>query len=321
VTPKRSWLPPIVLLLGGVAVVVLAIVVYGIQQGYVRRPLPGPDVSPLPLPLMAPVPDGAVRVLAAGDIGRCGSRGAAATGALLDAAPGAVVLALGDLAYQNGSATDFSECYDPVWGGARARTIPVPGNHEYRTAGASGYLDYFGDAAGSPEATWTARTVGAWRIYALDTECDEVGGCGEGSAQLAWLREDLAANPSQCTLAIWHRPHSSSGPHGDDPAGLPFWHELAAAGADIVLSGHDHIYERFAPMDAEGVPAPGGIRSWVVGTGGDELYGFGAPRPGSEVRWNRAHGVLELILRPEGYDWRFLAAIGEPFEDSGSGTC
>ena len=318
---RRSRLLSVLLLIGALAVVVIAIVLNGIREDFARRPLPGPDVSPLPIPAMAAVPDGSVRVLAAGDIGRCGSRGAESTGALLDAAPDAVVLALGDLAYENGSATDFSECYDPVWGGARSRTIAVPGNHEYRTAGASPYFDYFGGAAGSPETPWAARTIGAWRLYTLDTECDQVGGCGPGSAQLEWLTADLAANPSRCVMAIWHRPHSSSGPHGDDPAGLPFWRELAAAGADIVLSGHDHIYERFAPMDADGALAPDGIRSWVVGTGGDQLYSLRSPRPGSEARWNRAHGVLELILRPGGYDWRFLAAIGEPFEDTGSGTC
>ena len=319
-TPRRLLLA-ILVLLGGVVAIVVVIVMSGIPLGFGRLPLPAAGTTPLPMPSMPAIPDGAVRVLAAGDIGRCGSPATVATGALLDAAPDAVVLALGDLAYERATTADFANCYDPFWGPARERTIAVPGNHEYLSRGAAGYFGYLGDAAGTPDTPWRAQTVGAWRVYALDSECSHVGGCGEGSAQLEWLRADLAAHPSRCTLALWHRPRVSSGPHGGDPAVLPFWRTLAAAGADIELSGHEHIYERFAPMDADERIIGDGMRSWVVGTGGDNLYELRDPSPGSEVRANQTFGVLELILRPDGYDWRFLAAMGAPFEDIGSGTC
>ena len=278
-------------------------------------------MTPLPIAAAEPLPPGALRMLAAGDIGRCGSRGAAATGALIGAMPDAVVLGLGDLAYEAGTDADFRDCYDPVWGHARARTLAIAGNHEYETHGAVGYFGYFGTAAGSPAAPWRAVDVGVWRVYLLDTECGPVGACGDGSAQLAWLAEDLAAHPVACALAAIHRPRFSSGPHGSQSSVDPLWRALAGGGVDVVLAAHDHLYERFAPLDAEGRVAMDGVRSWVVGTGGGELYLAGAPRAGSEVTWDRAHGLLELILRPAGYDWRFRAAIGEPFEDAGSGTC
>ena len=235
--------------------------------------------------------------------------------------PDAIVLALGDLAYEAGTDAEFRECYEPAWGHARDRTLAVPGNHEYRTRGASGYFGYFGSTAGSPAVPWRAVDVGAWRVYLLDAECGPAGACGDGSEQLAWLADDLATHPVACALATIHRPRFSSGPHGSQSSVDPLWRVLAGGGVDVVLAAHDHLYERFAPLDADGRAAPDGIRSWVVGTGGGELYLAGTPWIGSEATWDRAHGLLELILRPDGYDWRFRAAIGEPFEDAGSGTC
>jgi hypothetical protein len=322
VTPERGRALSILVLVGAVLAVALAGVLGGLQRESARRPLPDPGTTPLPAPAMAPPGEGVVRVLAAGDIGLCGSLGAMATGALLDVEPDATVLALGDLAYERGTTEDFARCYDPAWGDARERTIPVAGNHDHETPGAAPLHEYFGAAAGEPGAPWRSVAIGAWRVVLLDSECDRVGGCGEGSAQLAWLREELArSSPETCLMAVWHRARWSSGPHGADPRTDPFWRELAAAGADIVLAAHDHTYERFAPMDASGARADGGIRSWVVGTGGGQLYRLGERPETSEAAWDQAHGVLELLLRPDGYDWRFLAAIGEPFEDTGSGTC
>ena len=309
------------MVIGLIALATSAVAVEGLLSPIERRPLPAADAPRLALASPLPLPSGAVRVLAAGDIGRCGSAGAAATGALLDAMPDATVIALGDLAYDSGSPEEYARCYLPVWGGARDRTIPVAGNHDHRTRDALGFRETFGAAAGDPAAPWHATEVGAWRIYVLDTACEVVGGCGEGSPQLAWLREDLAAHPTACILAAWHRPRYSSGPHGSQSDVAPIWAALQAAGADIVLTGHDHLYERFAPMDASGRPADDGIRSFVVGTGGAQLYAAGAPVTGSEALADRTFGALELVLRPDGYDWRFDAVLGEPVEDGGTGTC
>lgn len=319
-SPQRGRLLSIAVLLGAVLMVALAIVLSLVQGQLGRWPLPGPDATALPIGAVDALPPGAMRVLAAGDIGRCGSVAAAATGALLDAIPDATVIALGDNAYDQGTVAEYTACYDPVWGAARTRTLPVPGNHEYEATGASGYFAYFGAAAGTPGMPWRARDLGDWRIYLLDVECDAAGRCDE-DLQLDWLRRDLAAHPSSCVLAAMHRPRFSSGPHGSQAAVDPLWRALAEAGADIVLAAHDHLYERFAPMDAVGAVTDGGLRSWVVGTGGDNLYHLGRPVPGSERRTDRTHGVLELALSPGGYDWRFRAVIGEPFEDTGSGTC
>jgi len=320
-TPQRGRLLSGGVLLGALLAVILAVVLGQLQAQFARRPLPGPGVTPLPVGAVEPLPPGAVRVLAAGDIGRCGSLGADATGALIRAIPDASVLALGDLAYDSGTDADFRDCYDPAWGHARGRTLPVPGNHEYRSPGATGYFGYFGAAAGTPAVPWRAVDLGGWRVYLLDAECSLTGACGDGRAQLAWLAEDLASRPAACTLAALHRPRYSSGPHGPQGSADGLWRVLAAGGVDVVVAAHDHLYERFARLDAEGRPSTDGTRSWVVGTGGGELYPTGTPQPGSEASWDRAHGLLELILRPDGYDWRFRAAIGEPFEDTGSDTC
>jgi hypothetical protein len=314
----------LLLLLGGTAVVV-AVVAANLLSGTVgpldKRPLPGPDVTPLPIAVADSLPAGAARVLAAGDIGLCGSPGVPATAAVLDAYPDATVVVLGDNAYPDGSVQDFAACYDPTWGAVKARTWPVAGNHEYETPDAAGHFGYFGAAAGSPETPWQVRELAGWRVYLLDSECGRGRARCSEPDQLAWLRADLAEHPASCILAAWHRPRFSSGPHGSNASVDPMWRILAGAGADIVLAGHDHLYERFAPLDADGRPADGGLRSWVVGTGGGQLYHVRSPLPVSEARWDAAFGVLELDLRPGDYDWTFHAALGEPFEDTGSGSC
>jgi hypothetical protein len=240
---------------------------------------------------------------------------------LLDLDP-VVVLTLGDHQYENGTLAKFRRSYDPAWGRLKGRTRPAPGNHDYETAGAAGYFDYFGAAAGSRSRGYYSFDVGAWHLIALNSECANIGGCGKGSRQERWLRADLAAHPAACTLAYWHKPRFSSGMHGDDPAYDAFWRALYEAGADVVLNGHDHDYERFAPQRPDRVADPArGVREFVVGTGGKTYYGFRTIRRNSQVRNTGTFGVLRLVLRPAGYDWRFLPEAGRTFTDAGHGAC
>lgn len=261
-------------------------------------------------------------VVAAGDIVDCKKlSGSEATAKLLDAIPG-TVLAVGDLAYPEGSDENF-RCYDKTWGRHKSRTRPVPGNHEYHTAQAVGYFRYFGSAAGDPGRGYYSFDLGSWHIIALNSECSVVGGCGEGSPQERWLRDDLQKNTSSCTLAFWHVPlFSSGGEHGNDLQMKDFWKDLYAAGADIVLNGHDHDYERFAPQNPDGGADPThGIREFVVGTGGKNQRGFRKPLATTEVRSNSGFGVLQISLRAHDYDWKFVPVAGGRFADSGSGSC
>ena len=260
-------------------------------------------------------------LVGAGDIGVCGSTADESTAALLDGISGTVFTA-GDTVYPNGTATEYQQCYAPSWGRHLGRTRPAVGNHEYHTPGAAGYFGYFGAAAGDPAAGWYAYDLGVWRIRVLNSNCTQIGGCGPGSAQYAWLQSDLAAHSQRCSAAIWHHPRWSSGQHGDATVVAPLWEALHAAGTELVITGHDHDYERFAPLDATGGPDPsGGIRSFVVGTGGIGLRGFGTVRAGSEARSASTHGVLRLALRSDSYDWSFIPIPGRTFTDNGSGTC
>ncbi len=258
----------------------------------------------------------------AGDIAGCASSGDEATAKLLDGIPG-TVYTLGDNAYESGTATEFANCYDPSWGRHKARTMPAVGNHEYNTPGASGYDDYFGAAAGDPTRGYYSYDLGAWHIVALNSMCENVGGCGPDSPMVTWLQRDLAANPASCTLAYWHHPVFSSGSeHGNDPKMIPSWDALYAAGADVVLSGHDHDYERFAPQTSSGVADPArGIREFVVGTGGKSHYAFGTIRANSEARNADTNGVLKLTLHPTSYEWQFVPEAGKTYSDSGSDSC
>ena len=199
--------------------------------------------------------------------------------------------------------------------------FPVAGNHEWATPGAAGHLEYFGEAGAPDGVTWYAATVGAWRVIVLDSNCGNVGGCADGSTQLEWLRAELRGNPSACTVAVWHHPRFSSGVHGDNPRVQPFWDLLGAAGADLVVNGHDHDYERFAPMRSDGTPAPEGLRQIVVGTGGAPLRDFPREAPNSEARAQDTYGVLRLELSEGEYAWSFVPVAGQTFTDSGTGTC
>jgi LysM repeat protein len=262
-------------------------------------------------------------VIAAGDIANCSNVEDWETAYLLDGLEG-TVLVLGDNAYEVGSIEEYNACYEPTWGRHKARTRPVPGNHEYGTDGAAGYYTYFGDRATPLEPGCTkgckgyySFDVGAWHLIALNGEIDN----NPGSEQEQWLRADLAAHPTTCTLAYWHRPRFSSGRHGNG-AGDALWRALYDYGADVVLVGHDHDYERFAPQDANGQLAPDrGIRQFVVGTGGAPLRDFVFIQPNSEARNSETFGVLKLVLHPTSYDWEFIPIPRQTFRDAGSAPC
>jgi len=234
----------------------------------------------------------------------------------------AAVLTLGDNQYENGEYANFLESYGRSWGRVKAITHAAAGNHEYKTRGADGYYRYFGAAAGRRARGYYSVNLGAWHLIALNSNCQEVGGCGQGSPQVRWLRADLAANRStRCTLAYWHHPRFSSGPHGSNPAYAAFWRALYAANADVVLVGHDHDYERFAPQTPNGLrDAKRGIRQFVVGTGGKDLRALETTQPNSVVRDSTTLGILALTLHPGRYSWRFVPAVGM-FTDAGSALC
>jgi calcineurin-like phosphoesterase family protein len=252
----------------------------------------------------------------AGDIGWCGLDGSRLTAALLDAVPGTVFTA-GDGAYPVGSREDYARCFDPTWGRHKSRIRPAPGNHDYETAGAGGYFEYFGASAGSPGLGYYGYSVGAWRVYALNSEISAF----PGSPQIEWLRADLESHRTFCALAYFHTPLFGSGSNGSNPHMQAAWREMYAAGLDVIVTGHNHGYERFSQQDPDGRQDPArGIRQFVVGTGGAPLSGFPFPRPNSEVKGS-AWGVLKLTLRPDRYDWEFVPAAGQSFSDSGSESC
>ncbi len=268
-------------------------------------------------------------ILAAGDIAECDSEGDEATAALLDAQAGTVAM-LGDGAYPDGTAAEYVNCYDPSWGRHKVRTRPVPGNHDYVEPGGPGYYGYFGTAAGDPAKGYYSYDVGAWHVVALNSACKEVGGCTDGDAMVEWLRADLAANSSSCTLAYWHHPRyfttaREPGVGQDDPEDTKMsdvWQVLQADGADVVLSGHRHVYERFARQDSKGNADPSGMRQFVVGTGGGPQARFTAlPAPNREAHGDGIWGVLQLTLEPTGYSWAFLPAAGATYTDSGRDSC
>jgi len=262
-----------------------------------------------------------VSLIGAGDIARCGTLDDEATAELLDLDPGATVFTLGDNVYPDGSAQEFSDCYDPSWGRHKDRTKPAAGNHDYLTADAAGYFGYFGAAAG--DDGWYSYDLGTWHVVVLNSNCSEAGGCGAASPQVQWLEADLAANPAQCIIAYWHHPRFSSGSRGDSDKYQPFWDALFAYGGDVVMVGHDHHYERQAKQTPAGVLDPvAGIRQFIVGTGGATLSTLTTPfSPNTEARQASTHGVLRLQLNEASYDWEYLPVAGESFTDSGSAAC
>jgi len=267
-----------------------------------------------------------VSILAVGDIAQCGTQPVAETAAAKTAAlvaaqgPGLPLLLLGDLVYNSGTLAEYRGCYEPTYGPFMARSFPAPGNHDYGVPAGADYYTYFGARAGPDKRGYYSFEIGSWHVVSLNSNID----MRQGSAQEVWLRADLAAARSKkCTLAYWHHPRfSSSSAHGDDPRSADVWKALFEFSADVVLVGHDHTYERFAPQDPDANADPAkGIRQFVVGTGGAALYPFGAPRSNSEVRGAGSFGVAKFVLDEGKYSWEFLPASGSSFTDRGEARC
>jgi hypothetical protein len=308
-------------LLFALATVLLVITAIDLAARLVPRPAGSGDtpvVSPADVTISAPGLDATV-LWAVGDVADCGSGGDEATASLVQGSAGLIAL-LGDLAYDSGTKREFDDCFDPSWGNLEGRIRPTPGNHEYKSVGAAPYFAYFGALAGEPARGYYSYDFGAWHVIVLNSNCAAVGGCGQDSPLLAWLAEDLARSEASCMLAYWHHPVFSSGQHGNDGRMRPAYELLDAAGVDVVLAGHDHDYERFAPQDASGRATVDGVRQFVVGTGGKSLRGFAKVRANSEVRYSREFGVLRLVLDPSSYSWEFITVAGQAI-DSGTDAC
>lgn len=261
-----------------------------------------------------------VTLVGAGDIADCATPWDEATADLLDGIPG-IVFTAGDNVYEEGTAEEYADCYGPSWGRHKDRTYPAIGNHEYHTPDAAPHFEYFGAAAGQPDKGYYSYEAGAWKVIVLNSNAGRVP-VDEASQQEQWLRDELEASDHACTIAYWHHPRFSSGVYGDDDRFDAFWQALYEYGTELVVVGHEHHYERFAPLNPAGELDPAaGIRQIIAGTGGRYLRPTGAPRTGSEVRNSETFGVLKLILRYDSYDWEFVPVAGQTFTDAGSGVC
>lgn len=296
------------------------------------RELPPCDDSPA-LP-SAPKDPAAAVVVAAGDIAECPGGRQVETAALVDAIAPDAVLTLGDTVYPDGSLDEFLDCYHASWGRFRPITRAAVGNHEYHAPRAGPFFSYFCGGSGEPFEGRASFDIGAWHVVILNSNCgteadlpsstsDEFGGCGADSPQARWLKKDLAAHPSRCTLAMWHHPRFTSGPYGSAEYTSELWRILHEAGADVLLTGHAHLYERFAPMAADGrLDTAHGLREFVVGTGGKfPLHSVAKVHAESEVHNDETLGVLRLELRPNSYAWRFVSVAGGSFTDEGEAPC
>ncbi len=270
-------------------------------------------------------------LITSGDIASCSWSSDQATATLVEGIAG-TVLTLGDNVYPNGTASEFSSCYAPTWGRFKSRTRPTPGNHDYYTAGASGYFDYFNGAgaqtgpAGDRSRGYYSFELGSWHVVVLNSECETTtgvwlrGGCAAGSAQETWLKADLAAAPTNNIILAWHKPRfTSSSAYSGATHMQGFWQIAHQAGVDLVLSGHTHSYERLAQMNAAGaVDTAYGVREIVVGTAGATTTGFTTPLAASQVRRSGTAGVLKLTLHATSFDWQFVPVAGGTFTDSGT---
>lgn len=259
----------------------------------------------------------------AGDIASCTEGSSRATAKLIGKIRG-TVFTLGDHAYPEGTAENFRDCYEPTWGKHKDRTRPAVGNHEYNTSGAEPYFEYFQERAGEPGLGYYSYDRGSsWHIAVLNSNCGKVGGCGTDSPQGRWLRNDLASNPSRCTLAYFHHPLYATGSGTATPQVRPFWHILYNGGAEVILSGHAHRYERYARMTPGGARSANGIRQFVVEIGGEPGGGeiFYADAPNTQVVKTGVFGVLKLVLRADSYAWKFVPIAGQAFTDSGTTLC
>jgi hypothetical protein len=252
----------------------------------------------------------------AGDIARCDDSNTEATAKLLDRIPG-TVFTLGDNVYPTSTPELLGTCYESTWGRHKGRTLATPGNHDWEQSAGMPYFAYFGPSAGPAGLGYYSVSLGSWHIVSLNSNVP----AGPGSPQYEWLKADLVESTASCTLAMWHHPLFSSGPNGNSGQMREAWRLLNRYGAEVVLSGHDHGYERFAPQDADARPSPSGMRQFVVGTGGYSLYGRVKPQPNAEVWDNRTWGVLKLTLKGGSYDWEFVPIDGQSFRDFGSAAC
>ncbi len=255
-------------------------------------------------------------VAGAGDIALCSMPEDAYTAALLANIDGEV-LTFGDNTQLDGTEEEFANCYDPTWGQYKYKTHPSPGNHDYRTLGALPYYDYFGSAAGEAGKGFYSFDLGNWHLIALNSEID----VSENSPQVQWLKADLSVHRNDCTLAYWHRPLFTSQEGKKALLVDAIWDTLYRYGVDVVLNGHSHMYERFAPQNPQGVAVTNGIREFVVGTGGGAVFGSYSPIQNSEVINNQTYGVIKLTLHPLSYGWEFIPIEGQAFTDSGSTDC
>lgn len=292
------------------------------QGGTVGNPPPTPTPTVAPTPVPTSVSTGSDPVLiGAGDVAACGRPGSSQTAALLAANPGTVMV-LGDGAYPDGALTDYQTCFDPVWGQFKSQIKPVTGNHDYLTTGAAGYFDYFGAAAGDPTKGYYSYTLGAWHIIVLNSNCVQVGGCNPGNPQETWLKADLAAHPAKCTLAMWHHPLFTSGTTPGNFHLDTLYQDLYNAGVDVLVTAHDHNYERFAPQDAAGtLDRTRGIVEFVAGSGGSDHTPFVLPMQPNSVTGDAVDfGVLKLTLHATSYTWQFIPVSGS-YSDSGTAVC
>jgi hypothetical protein len=263
----------------------------------------------------------------AGDIAECPTQGDEQTALLLDEIvaehPETIIYTTGDNAYQDGSYQEYLDCYEPSWGRHKDRTYPAVGNHEFKQTKAEGYHEYWGDRGGPFDLYYYSYDVADWHIVVLNSECHRVG-CefnSEDGDQVEWLEADLETSDARCTIALWHAPRWSSGRYSNDSEYDTFWRVLYEHGVEIVLNGHEHLYERFEPMNPDGdVDEARGIQQFTVGTGGGNLRGFRDLQENSAARGSE-HGVLQFELGPDGYAWEFLAVDGADFTDAGSATC
>jgi hypothetical protein len=286
------------------------------------QPVAQPTGKALPTPTGDPVIAAAGDIACASDVAtplRCQQR---ATSDLLVKRRLSAVLALGDLQYETGRPDNYRRFYDPTWGRVKSITRPVTGDHDYGGFDADGFFGYFGALAGPAGKGYYSFDLGNWHLVALNAQCEQVGGCERGSVQERWLTADLAQHRSKCLLAYWDTPRFSSGEGDNDVQFDAFWHDLYAAGAEVVLNGDQHHYERFGPQDPDGKATPEGIREFIVGTGGKNHEPFASkPDPNSEVRNAQTFGVLIMTLHKDSYDWAFTPIAGQTFTDKGSQAC
>lgn len=277
---------------------------------------PRPSKTPAPSPTPTPTD---VILIGAGDISICGQDGDDQTAALLAQYPQALIFTAGDNSNEDGSLKQYTQCFGPSWGQFLERIRPAAGNHDYTSVDAADYFAYFGTAAGNPDAGYYSYDAGSWHIVVLNSNCNRIN-CNPEGPQLTWLKADLESHPNACSLAIFHHPRFTSG-LTEGGALYNFWDILYQYNTEIVINGHDHDYERFAPQNPLGQADPLGIREFVVGTGGASQYGLGTRKANSEVFHSGTFGVLKLTLGEGVYQWEFLPVAGESFTDSGSGIC